>query len=66
MARTCSCLDFERGMKWVNGCEDMAKLHHGATCPPDLEYMKYCAWCGRKLVDEEETKVMPFIKPLEE
>lgn len=65
MARTCECEHFKRGMDWISGCEGLA-YEHGSRFPGDVPIMRYCAWCGKELKDEEETKVMPYVKPKED
>lgn len=60
MAKTCTCSNFQIGMTWISGCEGLAYVH-GSRMPESVPIMRYCAWCGRELKDEDETKLLPRV-----
>jgi hypothetical protein len=57
MSKMCGCADFKRGIDWMDQIECLA-WSQKVFCPTDIKPMQYCAWCGRALKDEDETKIM--------
>lgn len=54
--RTCTCKDWEPGIEKINAYIGLQFARSGGATQYTGKPFEYCPWCGKKLIDDEDTQ----------